>query len=174
MVRFARCTAAPQVISGLIAASSWPQRLALISLLVLVACSGNPPRAPTDLANKVLFRALGLVGTPYHWGGNSPQTGFDCSGLVRYVYQQDAGIALPRTSRAMSEIDAPRVERDQLASGDLLFFHGNDRGVSHVAIYVGNGRFVHAPNSGGEVRLDRLDNPYWSEHFMYGSRPLTR
>lgn len=174
MVVLARGFTAHRFVPGLMATRPWLLLLALITLLVMAACAGNPPKAPVDAANKVLFRALGLVGTPYQWGGNSPQTGFDCSGLVRYVYKQSTGIKLPRSSRAMSTIDAPRVERDKLAGGDLLFFHGNDRGVSHVAIYVGNGRFVHAPNSGGEVRLDRLDNPYWSEHLLFSLRPLAR
>ncbi|MGB8635068.1 MAG: C40 family peptidase, partial [Rhodanobacteraceae bacterium] len=104
---------------------------------------------------------------------NTPETGFDCSGLVRYVYNSTLGLALPRTSRAMGRIDAPRVTRDALDAGDLVFFHGRSSRISHVGIYVGKGRFVHAPNSGGKVRLDRLDNPYWSRHFSFGRRPLS-
>lgn len=147
--------------------------LALLGfLLILAGCAGSPERPPRTEANDVLFSALGLVGTPYHWGGNTPDSGFDCSGLVRYVYDTTLDIALPRTSHAMSEIDAPRVKLDQLDAGDLVFFHGGSSRISHVGIYVGKGRFVHAPNSGGKVRLDRLDNPYWSRHFSFGRRAL--
>lgn len=138
------------------------------------ACSSNPPRPPPGQASKVLFAALALVGTPYQWGGNSPDSGFDCSGLVGYVYRTAVGISLPRTSHAISEIDAPEVNRTQLLAGDLLFFHGESSDISHVAIYVGKGEFVHAPNSGGTVRVDRLDNPYWASHFSFGRRALDR
>jgi len=121
----------------------------------------------------VLFHAIGLVGTPYHWGGNTPESGFDCSGLVDYVFRTSAGIDLPRTSRAMSRIHAPRItDTDDLASGDLLFFRTEHHRISHVAIYVGNGRFVHAPNTGGTVRLDNLSNPYWRRHFAFARRVL--
>ncbi len=147
--------------------------ISLAMLLLLAGCAGNPERPPRTEANDVLFGALGLVGTPYHWGGNTPETGFDCSGLVRYVYNSTLGLALPRTSRAMGRIDAPRVTRDALDAGDLVFFHGRSSRISHVGIYVGKGRFVHAPNSGGKVRLDRLDNPYWSRHFSFARRPLS-
>jgi cell wall-associated NlpC family hydrolase len=115
-------------------------------------------------ANDILFRAIGLVGTPYRYGGNTPQSGFDCSGLVDYVFSDVAGIDLPRTAHEISQIDAPQIKRNQLESGDLVFFR-SARQVSHIGIYVGRGRFVHAPNEGGTVRLDYLDAPYWNEHF---------
>jgi cell wall-associated NlpC family hydrolase len=163
----------------------------LVVVLFLAACAGNRPRTPapasgttihdttrlpaaiTHEANDVLFHAIKLVGTPYQWGGNTPDSGFDCSGLVDYVYRQAVDLDLPRTSRAMSKVHAPRIRNvHKLASGDLLFFRTGSHGISHVAIYVGNGRFVHAPNSGGEVRLDYLTNPYWSRHFAYARRVL--
>lgn len=148
--------------------------LAMLLLALFAGCSSQAPRPPVREAQAVLFRAIGLVGTPYQWGGNSPETGFDCSGLVRFVYRDAAGMLLPRTSRAMSRLDAPQIDREQLAGGDLLFFHGSGNAISHVAIYVGNGEFVHSPNSGGSVRTDRLDGPYWSEHFAFALRPLAR
>ncbi len=157
----------------------------LLALLVLAACATAPPQrsapmpaAPTQAppqraSEDVLFHAIGLVGTPYRWGGNTPDSGFDCSGLVDYVFRTSAGVDLPRTSRAMSRVDAPKIRSiDALASGDLLFFRTEGRRISHVAIYVGKGRFVHAPNSGGTVRLDNLDNPYWRSHFAYARRVL--
>jgi len=138
--------------------------------------SGLPARAPSaasaGTANDVLFRAIALVGTPYRWGGNTPDGGFDCSGLVDYIYRQAAGLQLPRTSREMSAMDGHNVSQmTDLASGDLVFF-GSRGGISHVGVYVGKGRFVHAPNSGGTVRLDDIDGPYWKDHFAYGKRLL--
>ncbi|KJV27793.1 C40 family peptidase [Luteibacter yeojuensis] len=125
---------------------------------------------PPDAANDVLFRAIGLVGTPYRWGGNTPAGGFDCSGLINYIYMTSTGLRLPRTSAEMAALDKPKVGESDLASGDLVFF---GRGhVTHVGVYVGKGRFVHAPNSGGAVRLDDLDGAYWKENFVYGRRVL--
>jgi len=121
--------------------------------------------------NDILFRAIGLVGTPYRYGGNTPESGFDCSGLVDYVFRDVAGITLPRTAHEISEIDAPQVKRGQLEAGDLVFFRGTHQ-VSHIGIFVGRGRFVHAPNEGGTVRLDYLDTPYWNEHYSGAVRVL--
>ena len=152
-------------------------RLALLALLLLSGCASVPPRPQpgsvyAERANDVLFSAIGLVGTPYRYGGNTPSGGFDCSGLVDYVFRTAAGIDLPRTTRQMGTLGAPRVALDRLAPGDLVFFNTEGGGVSHVGIYVGKGRFVHAPNTGGTVRLDPLDNPYWARHFLYGKRVL--
>lgn len=139
--------------------------------LVLGACATTPPPPSSRTANDVLFRAIGLVGTPYHWGGNTPESGFDCSGLVDYVFRASAGVVLPRRSGDIADVDAPKVDADELEPGDLLFF-GSHHHVSHVAIYVGKGRFVHAPNTGGTVRLDQLDGEYWRKHFLYAKRVL--
>lgn len=163
------------------------------SVLLLAACASNsrrpeptykdsrsslanlPARAPagaTGTANDVLFRAIALVGTPYRWGGNTPDGGFDCSGLVDYIYRNAAGLALPHSSREMSQMSGARVRQmTELISGDLVFFGGSS-GISHVGVYVGKGRFVHAPNSGGTVRLDDIDGPYWRDHFEFGKRLL--
>lgn len=131
-----------------------------------------PSAATAQQANDVLFRAMGLVGTPYKWGGNTPAGGFDCSGLVDYIYRRATDIKLPHNSRAMSRVNGEQVRRmTQLASGDLVFFDIGGR-ISHVGVYVGKGRFVHAPNSGGTVRLDDIDGPYWREHFAFGKRLL--
>jgi cell wall-associated NlpC family hydrolase len=162
------------------------RHLVLIALLAVLAACAAPRQRPLPrftapsrhhgaiTSNDILFRAIGLVGTPYHYGGNTPQSGFDCSGLVGYVFRDVAGIVLPRTAQEISEIPAPEVNRNQLESGDLLFFTPSGRHVSHVGIYVGKGRFVHAPNEGGTVRLDRLDDHYWSEHYTGAKRiPLS-
>ncbi len=162
--------------------------LALSAALLLGGCGGAsntrvaPPSmaashgwaqvAPADpaSANAVLMRAISLVGTPYRYGGNTPEGGFDCSGLVNYVYRDMLDLRLPRTSRDLAAMRGPRIAPTQLASGDLVFF-GDDGQVSHVGIYVGEGRFVHAPNSGGTVRLDRLDGSWWRDHYS-GARRL--
>ncbi|HEX8779470.1 MAG TPA: C40 family peptidase [Rhodanobacter sp.] len=166
-------------------------RLALLTLAIalLAACAsaphrggtspsalaGEPARGPEGeiaAANDVLFRAMALVGTPYRYGGNTPSGGFDCSGLVDYIYRNATGLQLPRTSGEMADMDARKVKRmTQLVSGDLVFFDIGGR-ISHVGVYVGKGRFVHAPNSGGTVRLDEIDGPYWRDHFVYGKRVL--
>ncbi len=152
--------------------------LLTLALLLLAACASAPPprlrpgSTQAMLSNDVLFRAISLVGTPYRWGGNTPRGGFDCSGLVDYVFRTEAGIDLPRTSREMSRLPDPRVGAARLLPGDLVFFRTEGGGVSHVGIYVGKGRFVHAPETGGTVRLDHLDNPYWRRHFLYGKRVL--
>ncbi len=131
-----------------------------------------PAKTRSANPNDILFRAIGLVGTPYRYGGNTPRSGFDCSGFVDYVFREVAGIELPRTVEEISRIDAPQVSRKQLESGDLVFFDTEGRRVSHIGIYVGKGRFVHAPNEGGTVRLDYLDSPYWREHFSGAKRVL--
>lgn len=128
------------------------------------------PAAQPAAANAVLMRAIGLVGTPYRYGGNTPEGGFDCSGLVGYVFRDMLDLRLPRTTRELAAMQGPRIRPDRLAGGDLVFF-GDGGTVSHVGIYVGEGRFVHAPSTGGTVRLDRLDSSWWREHYS-GARRL--
>ncbi|KAA2285779.1 C40 family peptidase [Arenimonas fontis] len=171
-------------------ALSFPFANLLLAGLLLAGCAGAPERragAPargigegiriTDVspddparANDVLMRALGLVGTPYRWGGNTPEGGFDCSGLVGFVFLDAANVYLPRTTREIARHRAKSPPPDRLAPGDLVLF-ANRGQVFHIGIYVGEGRFVHAPSTGGTVRLDRLDNPYWSRHYA-GARRL--
>jgi cell wall-associated NlpC family hydrolase len=158
--------------------------LSVLTLAMLAACGGSRtkpsvatvPRYATPLRhgevgpNDILFRAIGLVGTPYHWGGNTPDSGFDCSGLIVFVFREIAGVALPRTVQDIYAVDLSDVRRDRLQGGDLLFFKTGSRGVSHIGIYVGQDRFVHAPNEGGTVRLDFLNNPYWEKHYSGARR----
>ena len=138
-----------------------------------VASRPWPVVAPADpaKANAVLMRALSLVGTPYRYGGNTPDGGFDCSGLVTYVYRDMLDLRLPRTSRELAHWQGTRIPLDRLAAADLVFF-GDSGAVSHVGIYVGEGRFVHAPRTGGTVRLDRLDGAYWRDHYTGATRVL--
>lgn len=134
----------------------------------------TPAAAPANRAmqaNDVLIRAISLVGTPYVWGGNTPDSGFDCSGLVNYVFRDMLDLRLPRTSRELSVLASPSVEAPSLATGDLVFFASGGQ-VTHVGIYVGDGRFVHAPRTGGVVRLERLDGAYWQTRYAGARRVL--
>ncbi|WDI92375.1 C40 family peptidase [Xanthomonas campestris] len=160
----------------------------MLGLSLLAACSQAPVRRPAPApatvrvwpqvppanpaaANDILMRALGLVGTPYRYGGNTPESGFDCSGLVTYVYKDVLALLLPRTSRDLAAVQGPKIPAEKLSTGDLVFF-GSSGSVTHVGIYVGEGRFVHAPSSGGTVRLDFLDGAYWRDHYSGSKRVL--
>lgn len=112
----------------------------------------------------LVLRALSFVGVNYRRGGESPETGFDCSGLVRHVFRESLGLLLPRTSRDISRT-GENVPRDALQPGDLVFFNTLRRGFSHVGIYLGEHRFVHAPASGGEVRIEDMRQRYWTKRF---------
>lgn len=154
-------------------------------VLLLAACGSAPPSSPhafpddsastapasslsDEQASDITINALGLVGTPYRYGGNTPEGGFDCSGLIGYVYRNQAGMNTPRTVAQLDRFGQP-LARGQLRSGDLVLF---GRGQpTHAGIYVGQGRFVHAPSTGGTVRLDRLDGPYWSRQMASFRRP---
>lgn len=146
---------------------------------LLAACAGAPPtssqgRAPAqysqadrDLASLAAAHAENMVGKPYRYGGNSPR-GFDCSGLVQYSYAR-VGVAVPRTTRSQLKAGKP-VSGKSLRPGDLVFFDQEGRKFSHVGIYIGNGKFVHAPSSGKHVRIDRLNKRYWKKHFVAARR----
>lgn len=123
----------------------------------------------TGRVQAVLQKALALLGTPYRWGGTSPDGGFDCSGMVGYVFRSALGIELPRVSREMAK-DGEKIERGSLAVGDLVFFSRRGKRVDHVGIYVGEGRFVHAPRTGKDVEVSSLDSGYWSRKFMQARR----
>ncbi|MET0610133.1 MAG: C40 family peptidase [Pseudomonas caspiana] len=125
-------------------------------------------------SNSVVSRALQAVGTPYRWGGNTPGKGLDCSGLVKYAFNDVAEVDLPRTSNAMAEGHGVKVDRKDLKPGDLLFFNIKSRKVNHVAIYLGNDRFVHAPRRGKKVSVDTLKKPYWNSHYMVAKRVLPK
>jgi cell wall-associated NlpC family hydrolase len=115
-------------------------------------------------AQELVLRALSFVGVGYRRGGESPETGFDCSGLVRHVFREGVGLSLPRTSKDISRVGA-RVEAAQLEPGDLVFFNTLRDGFSHVGIYLGDHRFVHAPTNGGEVRVEDMRQNYWTRRF---------
>jgi len=120
----------------------------------------------------ILQRAMSMLGTPYRWGGTSPD-GFDCSGLVGYVFKTALGIDLPRVSREMAHDQEAELikDRNSLTAGDLVFFGRRGR-VDHVGIYVGEGRFLHAPSRGKDVQIDTLASGYWSQKFVQARRVL--
>jgi cell wall-associated NlpC family hydrolase len=146
----------------------------LLAGLLLTACGGGAPLknnadevAASPTATKAVNTASSMLGKPYRYGGTSPR-GFDCSGLVYYSYGR-AGAKVPRSTDAQRKATQP-VSLANLRKGDLLFFDERGRHASHVAIYVGDGTFVHAPSSGKRVRTDRLTDPYWKKSFAGARR----
>lgn len=135
-------------------------------LQALQAASAAP--STSTRVKTVLQRAFALLGTPYRWGGSSPDGGFDCSGLVGYVFRS-IGIDLPRVSRAMANEGVAITDRTALAEGDLVFFGRRGR-VDHVGIYVGDGKFLHAPRTGRDVTVSSLTSGYWAQKYMEARR----
>ena len=124
----------------------------------------DPSAHTRDARELVVTTALAQVGTPYRFGGETPR-GFDCSGLVRYAHGA-ADIPVPRQTHRQAAAARP-LDRTRLEPGDLLFFRIDDDKPSHVSIYVGDNRFVHAPSSGGHVHVERLDHPYWAQRLLH-------
>jgi cell wall-associated NlpC family hydrolase len=152
---------------------------ALVLAMAVSACSTTPPPASSDYrtpsrlspdqANDVTLTAIGLVGTPYRYGGNTPSSGFDCSGLIGYVYKTRASIVPPRSVSGLVDWGTP-IQPDEVRTGDLaIFLQGSS--ATHAGIYVGDGRFVHAPSTGGVVRLDPLKSKYWATQPVVFRRP---
>ena len=150
----------------------------LLVVMSLAACSSGPKKSSYSSSSaigssqakseNIVLVAESMIGAPYRYGGVSPDRGFDCSGLVYFSHRQN-GITLPRTSYAQYKASKP-VSRKALQRGDLLFFRISGRKVSHVGIYLGNNRFVHAPSSGKKVSVAQLNSSYWSKRFIRGGR----
>lgn len=128
------------------------------------------PRSGTDRVNELVSNALSYIGVRYRYGGNTPERGFDCSGLVRWVYNRTWGVMLPRRASEIASVGT-NIPKDQLKPGDLVFFNTLRRTFSHVGIYLGDGQFLHAPRSGGKVRVEKLDEAYWAKRWN-GARRL--
>lgn len=124
----------------------------------------------SDTMQEVLLNALSLTGVKYRYGGKSPETGFDCSGFVRYVFQQATDLTLPHGARAISQL-GQAIPIEQLQPGDLVFFNTLKSAFSHVGIYLGEGRFIHAPSSGGGIKVVDMTDRYWANRFN-GARRL--
>lgn len=153
-------------------------RIAALTLALFAsACSSpsdragaSPAAARPGAGDEVALQAMSMLGKPYRWGGSSPAAGFDCSGLAWFAWQRGAGVQLPRQAKHMSRI-GQTVSRARLLPGDLVFFNTQRRRYSHVGVYVGEGRFVHAPRRGKDIRLAELTNPYWASRYNGARRP---
>lgn len=153
--------------------------LTSLAALLLVCALAVPGHAEESLSEsmtakaKPLLKAFSLLGTPYKLGGNNPEKGIDCSGFVKHVYKESAGVSLPRTAREMSREGAP-VAKEELQPGDLVFFNTRKRANSHVGIYAGNGEFVHASSSKTkQVTVSRMDQSYWANRYNGARRVLS-
>ena len=156
------------------------------ALSLLAACGSSPkstPKAKSVQARKVqpvrithidrnlgaqelMLQSMSLVGTPYKYGGSNTATGFDCSGMIQYVYQNALGVSLPRTARDMAAASR-QISQSRLKTGDLVFFNtGGSSKYSHVGLYIGNGEFIHAPSSNGTIRTEKLSSPYFAKRFV--------
>ncbi|MFL9887726.1 C40 family peptidase [Paraburkholderia agricolaris] len=120
-------------------------------------------------AGDVVVGALNMIGVRYRWGGNTPDSGLDCSGFVRYVFQDTLGMALPRRAEEMSRV-GEKVRVSDLKPGDLVFFNTMRRTFSHVGIYIGDNKFVHSPSTGSTIRVDDMDSGYWEKRFTGARR----
>jgi len=135
----------------------------------------NPVYSPLQQfkarASDLTMRALSMLGIRYQFGGNTPESGLDCSGLVRYVFKEAWGKDLPRTSEQISRL-GQKIDTQDLQPGDLVFYNTLRRTFSHVGIYLGENRFIHSPARGGEVRIENMDLNYWKKRFD-GARRIT-
>jgi cell wall-associated NlpC family hydrolase len=163
--------------------------LLTVLIALLSGCSSFVAKKPTPPGNlysnlpdfaveknagldDVSLAAMSLIGTPYRWGGNTPQTGFDCSGLVVYVIKNTRQKNVPRTTSELGKY-GQSLALESPAPGDLVFFNTLGESHSHVGIYVGQGRFVHAPTTGGTVRIEEIKNSYWAPRYTEARRVIT-
>jgi cell wall-associated NlpC family hydrolase len=151
----------------------------LCTLVSVVGCATMAPEPPardtgpmSEQRGEALLQTLLMLGVDYRYGGKSPETGFDCSGLVAHVFREAYGIELPHNARAQSEMGM-RVSLSELRAGDLVFYNTLNRPFSHVGIYLGDGRFVHAPKTGAQVRVEPIRGKYWMRRFD-GARRIQR
>ena len=147
-----------------------------LMVLLVAACSGPTPRpasywenisqpsAVSEKGNEVALYALGLIDTGYRFGGKNPEAGLDCSGMVSFIYGRAAGVKVQGSAADIARNSRP-IEPESLRPGDLVFFNTRNRPFSHVGIYLGDARFVHAPSSNGRVRIDRLNDRYYAQRF---------
>jgi cell wall-associated NlpC family hydrolase len=146
-------------------------------ILLFSACASTPPAEKPSVISEssasidVVMVAMSLAETPYRYGGHSIETGFDCSSFVGHVYKNSVGIELPRSSQELSQV-GKLLDRSQLQAGDLVFFNTQHRANSHVGIYVGEGKFVHAPRTGARIRVENMNENYWLSRYN-GARRIT-
>lgn len=162
----------------LLATSAWAEPASnvddlerLLSSKGLISRIDQVRQTATDKASELVFTAIGFLGVPYRRGGSSVETGFDCSGFVKAMYEQTVGLILPRRAEHQAA-STQKIERADLQPGDLVFFNTMRRAFSHVGIYVGDGKFIHSPKPGAEVRVEDMGISYWSTRFD-GARRVT-
>ena len=142
-----------------------------VAIVLFSGCASVPEIKPeVQSQSPIITYALSLQGVPYRNGKESPEEGFDCSGFVKHVYGKQ-GITLPRTVKGMA-LSLPQIPKNDVLSGDLVFFNTNDKSISHVGIYVNNDKFIHAPSRRtGRVLVSSLKNQYWHKHYVAARRP---
>ncbi len=139
----------------------------LILFALLTACGSGPVRndsARDERMNDLVMYAMSLAETPYQYGGNSSRSGFDCSGYVGHVYRETLDVKLPRTTKEISGVGEP-LGQSELRPGDLVFFNTQRRPYSHVGIYLGERKFVHAPKTGDRIRVENMELNYWKSRY---------
>jgi cell wall-associated NlpC family hydrolase len=130
----------------------------------LLSSLGDVSEKVGATASELVVNAMGFLGVPYKRGGTNSETGFDCSGFVRSIFEQTAGLVLPRSANQQAAA-SEKIDRSELQPGDLVFFNTMRRAFSHVGIYVGDGNFIHAPKPGAKVRVESLSLGYWARRF---------
>ena len=120
----------------------------------------------TQGSQELMLHSMGLIGTPYKWGGSTTSTGFDCSGMIQFVYKNALGVSLPRTARDMAAASR-KIPDSRLKAGDLVFFNtGGANKYSHVGLYIGNGEFIYAPSSGKTIKTEKLSSPFYAKNYL--------
>lgn len=152
--------------------NKWTKFAAALTAGATLSMSSVSALADDGFAQKLLGKAMQLMGVKYRYGGTSPSTGLDCSGYVQYVFKNAVGVNLPRTASEQAHV-GEAITDTNIRPGDMVFFNTRGARASHVGIYVGNGMFLHSPNSRSEVRFDSMDSGYWHAHFT-GARRITR
>jgi len=144
------------------------KNILLILFLVLLSGCGSAPQRTQTASNaqmdELVIYAMSLAETPYHFGGNSTNSGFDCSGFVGHVFRHELNLSLPRTSKGISHVGEP-LNQSELRSGDLVFYNTLRDPFSHVGIYIGEGKFVHSPKSGDRIRVEQMQMSYWRTRY---------
>lgn len=131
--------------------------------------TSRPVASIGDDASDLIMNAMSLLGVAYHFGGNSPTNGLDCSGFMQYIFRRSMGITLPRNSRQMATV-GEAVSRSNMQPGDLVFFSPKGGGISHVGMYIGNGKMIHAPRTGKNIEITSIDQGYWARAFVTARR----
>lgn len=131
----------------------------------------SAPAQQGTQADSLIAKAKNFIGLPYRFGGTSPTSGFDCSGFMQYVYKETANISLPRTSGSMAQVGT-QVSRDALQPGDMVFFSHSGGRISHVGMYIGEGRFIHSPSTGKTISITSLNSGYWANKFVTARRVI--